>query len=1030
MGRRSVVAAVLFLAVVIFAVGGKSRAADSDAGTIGGSASISGTGCVTGTTAVQKGNGSGGCTAASAGTDYAPPTSGTAILKGNGTGSFANAVSGTDYAPKTTGLSLLKGNNAGGFANAVAGTDYAPPTSGTAILKGNGAGGFANAVSGADYPPLPPSTTAILKGNGSGGFSIATSGTDYAPSTSGFGTAILKANGTGGFSSAFAGTDYQAPISGQPITPSSVSSSSANPATSAFVNDVNNHTSVAASDVANDGNDILEIGTDASNLVHIGGGAASGISFDNDATLNQGQFTSGNYLDAPAVNTSFMGGTENCSQKWHEYTLAANSTITLSCPPLVGNPQQTLDYLLVQPASGSTFTYTFAAGSGAVLLGDNPTACNVNSCIDQVEVTWVPALNDYLIRLVKANIGALATCPAGQTCYYVSSSGGSDSNNGTSTGTAFASISKAEAVIKATPLNPGDQVLFKGGDTWTGDASLNPELALGSSATGAVVGSAAKPIIFSTYGTGYATFDANNTNARCISAINPANSVKYVTVSNFKCLHAWAQAIYFNTSSTSSTQMPGITISNNFTQNTGPGCADKTGACVGYAGFPDWTGSSHSYPANQLLWPQTNNSGNYIFYNRAACTSSSGATQPTWPQTLGNTVTDNTCVWTNVGNRHDDWVDWAASSAYGTGGAWKTFIEPTVGNTGVFGAHYVFQETVASCTSGGTEPGTWNQTVGGTTSDGTCTWKNTGVAGHYKNQLGIEDDATNGHNQDGVKILNNTVKWGGGWDLVEVHLDTGGPIVQGNIVGPGGNHGFIDSHGGGSAGSTCGPNGTATCAYQVLSNVVQSGFAENLMACQNAGPSCSSVNTPGIYEEGLQSSSTATIIAQLNTVYDGGLGMQVVPSALDGDCAGGTGTCPVSAKVYNNTFYIPPSATASTGFSTSGGDGNRSGSSIDLRNNILDGGSSQSVFVNTGFTTHIEDYNDIGGAQGSPGFSFNGSSTRGAHDLFCASSCAGGSADPLYANAGIANFAIPSTSPCFQKGLAGLTSGMTNIGAF
>ncbi len=82
---------------------------------------------------------------------YAPQTSGSAILKGNGTGGFSAAVSGTDYAPATSGSALLKGNGAGGFSSAVSGTDYAPATSGAALLKGNGLGGFANASAGTDY---------------------------------------------------------------------------------------------------------------------------------------------------------------------------------------------------------------------------------------------------------------------------------------------------------------------------------------------------------------------------------------------------------------------------------------------------------------------------------------------------------------------------------------------------------------------------------------------------------------------------------------------------------------------------------------------------------------------------------------------------------------------------------------------------------------------------------------------------------------------------------------------------------------
>ena len=82
---------------------------------------------------------------------YAPQTSGSAILKGNGTGGFSAAVSGTDYAPATSGSALLKGNGAGGFSSAASGTDYAPATSGVALLKGNGSGGFSAASAGTDY---------------------------------------------------------------------------------------------------------------------------------------------------------------------------------------------------------------------------------------------------------------------------------------------------------------------------------------------------------------------------------------------------------------------------------------------------------------------------------------------------------------------------------------------------------------------------------------------------------------------------------------------------------------------------------------------------------------------------------------------------------------------------------------------------------------------------------------------------------------------------------------------------------------
>lgn len=62
--------------------------------------------------------------------------------------------------------------------------------------------------------------------------------------------------------------------------------------------------------------------------------------------------------------------------------------------------------------------------------------------------------------------------------------------------------------------------------------------------------------------------------------------------------------------------------------------------------------------------------------------------------------------------------DWTANHSY----AANAIILPTAGNAGKF----PFQ-TSSACTSGGTEPGTWNQTLNGTQSDGTCTWTNQSV---------------------------------------------------------------------------------------------------------------------------------------------------------------------------------------------------------------------------------------------------------------------------------------------------------------
>lgn len=85
------------------------------------------------------------------------------------------------------------------------------------------------------------------------------------------------------------------------------------------------------------------------------------------------------------------------------------------------------------------------------------------------------------------------------TVYYVSSSGGSDTNNGLSPETAFKTI----AQVNALNLQPGDQVLFKCGDTWRGEM-----LRITKS------GTAGNPILYSSY-------PANCTNKPIISGSQP-----------------------------------------------------------------------------------------------------------------------------------------------------------------------------------------------------------------------------------------------------------------------------------------------------------------------------------------------------------------------------------------------------------------------------------------------------------------------------------------------------------------------------
>lgn len=86
-----------------------------------------------------------------------------------------------------------------------------------------------------------------------------------------------------------------------------------------------------------------------------------------------------------------------------------------------------------------------------------------------------------------------------------------------------------------------------------------------------------------------------------------------------------------------------------------------------------------------------------------------------WNQTLG--CSDGVTL--GCGLNNSDW----ATGAYTT----TSIITPLVGNAGVSGIGYSFHPQ-SNCTASGTEPASWNQTIGGTSADSGCTWVNAGLA--------------------------------------------------------------------------------------------------------------------------------------------------------------------------------------------------------------------------------------------------------------------------------------------------------------
>ena len=107
----------------------------------------------------------------------------------------------------------------------------------------------------------------------------------------------------------------------------------------------------------------------------------------------------------------------------------------------------------------------------------------------------------FISRLLAVCL-SVGTLTAHPMTYYVSSSG-SDSNNGTSISTPWKTLAKvsSQAIIG---FFPGDEIRFKGGETFTYELGTNLSIGPGKG------GTEASPITFTSYGTGKATLVAAN----------------------------------------------------------------------------------------------------------------------------------------------------------------------------------------------------------------------------------------------------------------------------------------------------------------------------------------------------------------------------------------------------------------------------------------------------------------------------------------------------------------------------------------
>lgn len=144
-----------------------------------------------------------------------------AVDSANGfAGTVINSTTAAQISIETTISGLIKGNGTA-ISAAVAGTDYAPATTGTSILYGDGSGGFSSVSIGSGLTfsagtlssaagSGTVSSVSVTSANGFGG-SVANSTTTPAITLTTSVTGLLLGDGTG-VSAAAPGTDYQEPI--------------------------------------------------------------------------------------------------------------------------------------------------------------------------------------------------------------------------------------------------------------------------------------------------------------------------------------------------------------------------------------------------------------------------------------------------------------------------------------------------------------------------------------------------------------------------------------------------------------------------------------------------------------------------------------------------------------------------------------------------------------------------------------------------------------------------------------------------
>ncbi len=158
-----------------------------------------------------------------------------------------------------------------------------------------------------------------------------------------------------------------------------------------------------------------------------------------------------------------------------------------------------------------------------------------------------------LLRIPSIAVGLLilaTTTLVHATTYYVDSAAGSDSNTGTSTGSAYQSFLH----INNRAFSPGDTIEMKCGSSFTGGLTITAS------------GNSTNPITFTTYGTGNAPVISNNITYGTYSDAISLTSASYVVINGLKLTNASLAGVYMDANSNHNI-VEGCEIT-----NTGEGC--------------------------------------------------------------------------------------------------------------------------------------------------------------------------------------------------------------------------------------------------------------------------------------------------------------------------------------------------------------------------------------------------------------------------------------------------------------------------